>query len=349
MALTGWPEEPGLPPPGPVLERAAAAVARFDTYVAGWGATAPPVDVADELFGRAARLGLTRRGRVSANGTCRLLRAADGWVAVNLARPDDLGCVPAIIERTLRVGEQPWAALDEFAGRRPAGAVVDQAQLLGVPAAVLGRPPDAPPPWPVTWSPAGPPRRHIDRPRVVDLSVMWAGPLCAHLLGAAGADVVKVEAAARPDGARLGDPGFWNRLHGGQEIITLDLSGAAGRTRLGALISGADVVVESARPRALAQLGIVAEDIAGPDLTWISITGYGREGAGAGRVAFGDDAAVAGGLVGTDRGGEPVFCGDAIADPLTGLVAAAAGARAVLEGGGLVSVAMAEVAAWAAS
>ena len=38
-------------------------------------------------------------------------------------------------------------------------------------------------------------------------------------------------------------------------------------------------------------------------------------------MAFGDDAAVSGGLVGgTD--GEPVFCGDAIADPLTGLHAA---------------------------
>jgi crotonobetainyl-CoA:carnitine CoA-transferase CaiB-like acyl-CoA transferase len=35
-------------------------------------------------------------------------------------------------------------------------------------------------------------------------------------------------------------------------------------------------------------------------------------------VAFGDDAAVAGGLVGRSAAG-PVFCGDAIADPLTGL------------------------------
>ena len=39
-------------------------------------------------------------------------------------------------------------------------------------------------------------------PLVVDLSALWAGPLCAHLLGLAGARVVKVESLGRPDGAR---------------------------------------------------------------------------------------------------------------------------------------------------
>jgi hypothetical protein len=62
-------------------------------------------------------------------------------------------------------------------------------------------------------------------------------------------------------------------------------------------------------------------------------------------VAFGDDAAVSGGLAGGTAAG-PVFCGDAIADPLTGLEAA----RAVLEshargGGEVIDVAMAAVAA----
>ena len=56
---------------------------------------------------------------------------------------------------------------------------------------------------------------------------------------------------------------------------------------------------------------------------WLRITGYGTEAGSAERVAFGDDAAVAGGLVGYDGAG-PVFVGDAIADPLTGLEAAAA-------------------------
>jgi crotonobetainyl-CoA:carnitine CoA-transferase CaiB-like acyl-CoA transferase len=62
-------------------------------------------------------------------------------------------------------------------------------------------------------------------------------------------------------------------------------------------------------------------------------------------VAFGDDAAVAGGLV-VDQDGLPRFCADAIADPLTGLAAADACLEA-LEAGGrwLLDVSMAAVAA----
>jgi hypothetical protein len=62
-------------------------------------------------------------------------------------------------------------------------------------------------------------------------------------------------------------------------------------------------------------------------------------------VAFGDDAAVSGGLVdGTDS--DPVFCGDAIADPLTGLHAALSGVESLSRGGGeLIELSMAAVAA----
>ena len=62
-------------------------------------------------------------------------------------------------------------------------------------------------------------------------------------------------------------------------------------------------------------------------------------------MAFGDDAAVSGGLVrGTEDG--PEFCGDAIADPLTGLHAALAVAESLNRGGGeLIEMSMAAVAA----
>jgi crotonobetainyl-CoA:carnitine CoA-transferase CaiB-like acyl-CoA transferase len=60
-------------------------------------------------------------------------------------------------------------------------------------------------------------------------------------------------------------------------------------------------------------------------LVWASITGYGYAGAWNDRVAFGDDAAVAGGLAVAAGGRDaPVFVGDAPADPLAGMHAAAA-------------------------
>jgi crotonobetainyl-CoA:carnitine CoA-transferase CaiB-like acyl-CoA transferase len=111
------------------------------------------------------------------------------------------------------------------------------------------------------------------------------------------------------------------------------------------------VVIEASRPRALAQLGVDAEAVvaARPGVTWVGITGHGRWGAGADRVAFGDDAAVAAGLVARDAAGEPVFCGDAIADPITGLYAAVGALASVAAGGGhLLDVGMAGAARFAA-
>jgi crotonobetainyl-CoA:carnitine CoA-transferase CaiB-like acyl-CoA transferase len=78
----------------------------------------------------------------------------------------------------------------------------------------------------------------------------------------------------------------------------------------------------------------------------LSITGYGRRGPGADWIAFGDDAAVAGGLTATTNAGEPVFCGDAVADPVTGLFGAAAVLRSLAAGGGhLIDLALAGAAA----
>jgi crotonobetainyl-CoA:carnitine CoA-transferase CaiB-like acyl-CoA transferase len=182
---------------------------------------------------------------------------------------------------------------------------------------------------------------------VLDLSALWAGPLCAHVLGLAGARVVKVEDTRRPDGARFGPPAFYAELHGGHENIVLDFGDPAGRAALQRLAQEATIVIEGSRPRALRGLGLVAHDwlAARPGRIWISLTGYGRDDPG-NRVAFGDDAAVAGGLVGRLPDGSPVFCGDAIADPLSGLFAARAGLAARAAGGGtLVDVALAGVCA----
>ncbi|HEY0400035.1 MAG TPA: CoA transferase, partial [Acidimicrobiia bacterium] len=136
------------------------------------------------------------------------------------------------------------------------------------------------------------------------------------------------------------------------ESVALDFGTPEGRAHLRLLLGAVDVVVEGSRPRALEQLGIAAETVlaeatgtgAGPRV-WVSITGYGRAAPGRDRVAFGDDAAAAGGLVVWDGTG-PCFCADAVADPCTGIVAAAAVLRALSEGGRwLLDISMRDVAA----
>ena len=104
------------------------------------------------------------------------------------------------------------------------------------------------------------------------------------------------------------------------------------------VVAEADVVIESSRARALQQFGV------GPsaDQVWLSITAYGRRSDG---VGFGDDAAVAGGLVVWDQSG-PCFCADAVADPLTGLTAADLCLHALERGRrGVIDVPLAGVAA----
>ena len=100
MHLTGQACGAPLAPRAPVLARAGAVAAAIAGLTAREG---DPVrlDVDHVLAFRASLNGWTRRGAISVNGTCRMLRAADGWLAVNLARPDDLRSVPAVLGRDL--------------------------------------------------------------------------------------------------------------------------------------------------------------------------------------------------------------------------------------------------------
>jgi hypothetical protein len=176
---------------------------------------------------------------------------------------------------------------------------------------------------------------------VADLTSMWAGPLCGQLMASAGATVVKVESPHRPDGTRAGEPQFYDWINQGKLSYAIDFDRDA--ARLKALLAAADVVIEGSRPGALARRGLSPHALAGPPgRVWVRITGHGADSP---RVAFGDDAAVAGGLVGASGTG-PVFCGDAIADPLTGLETAVAVSDSLSRGGGeLIEVVMSQVAA----
>ncbi|MCV7344758.1 CoA transferase [Mycolicibacterium rhodesiae] len=294
------------------------------------------VDTAATLTGRAAQLGLHRQGRISAGGATRLMRTRDGWWALTLSRADDIEAVPALVEADT-VADDPWPAVEEWAACRRGDDVLDRATLLDLPAARLGETAPAEPIVRSDGRPTAP--RSAEGLLVADLSSMWAGPLCGQLLATAAATVVKVESPTRLDGTRSGDPVFYDWMNHGKLSYAVDFDS----TSLRALLAAADVVIEGSRPGVLARRGASPEALPGPDgRVWLRITGHGAQ---SHRVAFGDDAAVAGGLVGISASG-PVLCADAIADPLTGLEAALAVARSLRRGGGeTIEIAMAGVAA----
>lgn len=325
--------------------RAAAMLTqRLDVLTAAHGrrVTLDPLDVLD----RSADIALLRPGARSPNGHCRMLAASDGWIALNLARPSDLELIPAWI------GEEwsgdAWDAAERHAARTSVRDLLAQGILLGLPIAALGEVAGKGlAPHRIAMG-AGTSRRGLRT--VLDLSSLWAGPLCAGILARMGAQVTRIEDPGRPDPVRVTTPRHYERLNRGKTEISFSLRTHEGRERLVALACEVDAIVTSARPRAFESLGLVPERVfaANPGLVWVAITGHGWQAPHAERVAFGDDAAVAGGLV-RWVDGAPRFLGDALADPLTGLAGAVAAIEAAEAGGGvLVDAAMARVAAGAA-
>ncbi|GAC1403807.1 MAG: CoA transferase [Mycobacterium sp.] len=298
------------------------------------------VDAAELIAGRAALLGWPVPGRISAGGATRLMPSSDGWCALTLSRQDDVAAIPALVESDAGA-DDPWQQVTRWVARNTSADVTTRARLLGLPVAALGETSAAPTRITALGTATRP--RPSSGVLVADLSSMWAGPLCGQLLVCAGATVVKVETHARPDGTRRGPSTFFDWMNNRKLSYAVDFDEPSGVRRL---LEVADVVIESSRPSALTRRGLGPTDVtrrAGG--VWLRITGHGTEGAHANWVAFGDDAAVSGGLVGgTSR--DPAFCGDAIADPLTGLHAALEVAASLDRGGGeLVELSMAAVAA----
>jgi hypothetical protein len=323
MWLTGPTLGPGLGPPAKLLALLDSLAARIEVASSIVGRTVV-IDPLLALTERAASAAFRRGGRVSCGGATRLLHALDGWVAVTLARADDIAAVPAFTD--LPRGDDPWIAVAAFCAASTMATITERAELLALPVGALGERTGADA---VVRHQLGTAGRHPDATSIVvaDLSSMWAGPLCGAILVAVGCTVVKIESVTRPDGARRGPNAFFDRLHRDKRSATFRFDDVADRARLHDTIANSDVVIEASRPRALQQLGIdrVALQESGPSV-WVTITGHGATN---NRVGFGDDAAVAGGLVGWSdhaHGGHaagPNFVADAVADPITGLLAAA--------------------------
>jgi len=308
------------------------------------------LDGATLLGERAQLAGMTIPGRTSAGGGCRLFDAVDGTLALNLSRASDREMLPALFEAE-GLDSADVEAVARLIARSEVVALVRRGRSMGLAIAAEGSGTRCPPYPYEELVPGLPAPTHPRRaPRVVDLSALWAGPLAAHLLWLAGAEVVKVESRTRPDSMRDGNNTFYTLLNQGKASVALDFRNDSERQALLSLISASDIVIEASRPRALAQLGIDAAQIVRttPGLVWVTITAHGAAGEAANWVGFGDDCGVSGGLSAALRAstGHSGFVGDAIADPLTGMWAALAAWEAWASGrGGRLGVTMSEVVA----
>ncbi len=318
------------------LHRCQAAMAAAIRHWSAFGGRAvdPPFAWLTE---RMELLGLGTPGQRSANGSCRMIACADGWIAANLPRESDLSLVAALVESW--PADDPWRQLEQAALSLSAAHLVERAGLLGLAIAKVGES------GPLHVLPSlDEPGQCWDRqPRVLDLSALWAGPLCGAILAAAGCAVTKVETLDRPDSTARRCTAFDDRLNGAKQRLAIDPAQPVHWAMLEERIAAADIVITSARRRGLASLGIAdaLDRMAG---CWIEITAHSDPR----RIGFGDDCAAAAGLVDW-RAGVPHFLGDAVADPLTGLAAATGALHALATGrGGHRPVHLASVARMAA-
>lgn len=179
--------------------------------------------------------------------------------------------------------------------------------------------------------------------RVVDVTSSLAGPYCTEILGALGADVVKVEHPERGDEARAWGPAFWEgssvmfyAANLNKRSVALDIK--RGRDVLLRLVDTADVFLQSLRPGTAARLGFGPDDLRtrNPRLVYCDIGAFGRAGPLRERPGYDPLVQAFGGIMSVT--GEPdrpgVRVGASIIDQGTGMWAALGILAALHAGGG---------------
>jgi crotonobetainyl-CoA:carnitine CoA-transferase CaiB-like acyl-CoA transferase len=129
---------------------------------------------------------------------------------------------------------------------------------------------------------------------VIDVTHMLAGPYCTWLLGALGADVIKIERPGHGDHTRSLEPKldgeslYFLSVNRNKRSLALDLKSKDGRAIFEKLVSRADILVENNRPGVMSRLGLGYEDLSriNSRLIYASISGFGQSGPFRERPAF---------------------------------------------------------------
>src|SRR5215831_1297231 len=168
--------------------------------------------------------------------------------------------------------------------------------------------------------------------RVVDLTRILAGPLCAMMLGDMGAEVIKIEPPGTGDDTRgwgppfiAGEAAYFLGINRNKRSLTLNMAVPAGQKILAGLIGKADVLIDNFRLGTLEKWGFTDAwfERAAPGLVRCSITGYGSSGPKAALPGYDFVLQAESGLMSIcgEPDGAPMKYGVAIVDICTGMLA----------------------------
>jgi crotonobetainyl-CoA:carnitine CoA-transferase CaiB-like acyl-CoA transferase len=166
--------------------------------------------------------------------------------------------------------------------------------------------------------------------RVVDVTVSLAGPYCTQLLGALGAEVIKVERPGAGDETRAwgvgGESPLFIAANANKRSLALDLSRDEARDVLLRLADGADVFVQSLRPGLAERRGLGPDELRrrNPRLVYCSIGAFGRRGPLREEPGYDPLMQAAAGIMSVtgEPDGPPVRVGVSLVDQTTALWAA---------------------------
>lgn len=165
--------------------------------------------------------------------------------------------------------------------------------------------------------------------RIVEIGHYTVAPLASRIMGAFGADVIKVE-APQGDAVRYGPPlrddgqaYIFALSNTDKRGLVLNLREDADRDQLHRLLAQADILIENMRPGALARLGLGGAALRErhPRLIYCSITGFGSDSVYEGRAALDSVIQAMSGMMSlTLVDGEPTKTGVSTSDNLGGLI-----------------------------
>ncbi len=175
----------------------------------------------------------------------------------------------------------------------------------------------------------------LDGVRVLDLSRVFAGPLCGQVLADFGADVIKVEHPGRGDdtrdwGMRIGktETTYYNSMNRNKRSITVDLQTPEGVKIIHSLLPQCDVVIQNFKTGGAEKLGLGYEQLKAikPDLIYCSVSGYDSSGPEAKRPGYDLVIQAEAGLmaINGEASQPPLKFGVAAVDMMTGMYAAQA-------------------------
>ena len=143
----------------------------------------------------------------------------------------------------------------------------------------------------------------LNKIRVLELTTAVAGPVAGCVLADMGAEVIKIES---PGGRSLKSPGapppiegapdhpynrtaFFNELHRGKKLLSLDLKHEDGKNIFLQLVKNADVVMENFSPKIVGRLGIDYAELKKikSDIICVSMPAFGKSGPYESRASYG--------------------------------------------------------------